>query len=165
MWILKSVFDIKIKLFLTKLWPVTLSLISWLELSSGSKISFCSRAIKKFNKKCLNLVLTKLSFYNGMHFNVFRQIFKIFLEYHTERKPVTPAPPLNRIYCSAWFDWLGVDLEVKSLCHWPTPQTENQGIEECSHSKCFSEIIKILEKFGRIKIKIIIWNRRNIIKI
>jgi hypothetical protein len=45
------------------------------------------------------------------------------------------APPPSHSYCSAGFDWLGVDLEVMSLCYEPTPQIGNQRIEECLYSK------------------------------
>ena len=47
--------------------------------------------------------------------------------------PPTPPPPPSHCYCSAGFDWLGVDLEVRSLCYWPTPQIGIQRIEECIH--------------------------------
>jgi hypothetical protein len=47
--------------------------------------------------------------------------------------PPHPHPPPSHSYCSAGFDWLGVDLEVRSLCYWPTPQIGIQRIEECIH--------------------------------
>jgi hypothetical protein len=46
---------------------------------------------------------------------------------------LTPHPPTATSYCSAGFDWLSVDLEVRCLCYWPTPQTGIQTIEECKH--------------------------------
>ena len=47
--------------------------------------------------------------------------------------PPRPHPPPSHSYYSAGFDWLGVDLEVRSLCYWPTPQIGIQRIEECIH--------------------------------
>jgi hypothetical protein len=52
---------------------------------------------------------------------------------HRRKLPPRPHPPPSHSYCSAGFDWLGVDLEVRSLCYWPTPQTGIQGIEDCIH--------------------------------
>jgi hypothetical protein len=51
----------------------------------------------------------------------------------TQKKAV-PCPYLPyHSYCSAGFDWLGVDLEVRSLCYWPIPQIGIKRIEECVH--------------------------------
>ena len=69
-----------------------------------------------------------------MRLDVFWQISKNFSVYHTrESCPPSPCPPPSHSYCSAGFDWLGVDLEVRSLCYWPTPQIGIQRIEECIH--------------------------------
>ncbi len=57
---------------------------------------------------------------NAMRLDVFWQISKNLFVYHTRES-----------YCSAGFGLLGVDLEVKSLCFWPTPQTGILRIEEC----------------------------------
>jgi hypothetical protein len=54
-----------------------------------------------------------------------------------------PTPPFHHflwkahsptVTISLAFDWLGVDLEVRNLCYWPTPQTGNQQVEEYLHS-------------------------------
>jgi hypothetical protein len=37
-------------------------------------------------------------------------------------------PPTSTVNLAS--DWLGVDLEVRSLCYKPTPQTGNQRTEE-----------------------------------
>jgi hypothetical protein len=41
----------------------------------------------------------------------------------------------SQSYCPHGSDWLGVDLEVRSLCSWPICQTWNQRIEEGLLSK------------------------------
>jgi hypothetical protein len=66
-----------------------------------------------------------------MRLDVFWQISKNFSVYH--KRESCPHPPPSHSYCSAGFDWLGVDLEVRSLCYWPIPQTGIQRIEECIH--------------------------------
>ena len=66
-----------------------------------------------------------------MRLDVFWQIYKNLSLYHTRES--RPHPPPSHSYCSAGFDWLGVDLEVRSLCYWPTPQIGIQRIEECIH--------------------------------
>ncbi len=43
-----------------------------------------------------------------------------------ERKP--PPPPTAIVKLAS--DRMGVDLEVRSLCCWPTTQTENQRAED-----------------------------------
>ncbi len=60
--------------------------------------------------------------------------FQKFLSVSHKRKPPPhPHPPPSHSYCSAGFDWLGVDLAVRSLCYWPTPQIGIQRIEEFIH--------------------------------
>jgi hypothetical protein len=63
----------------------------------------------------------------------FGRLKKIYLCIAQEKAPLPPPPPSHG-YCSAGFDWLGVDLEI-SICYWPTPQTKIQRIEECLHRK------------------------------
>jgi hypothetical protein len=69
------------------------------------------------------LFLLSLHVQNAMQLDVFWPISNNFSVYHTRESP----PP--HCYCSAGFDWLGVDLEVRSLCYWPIPQTGIQRIE------------------------------------
>jgi hypothetical protein len=55
--------------------------------------------------------------------------------------PLLPPPSALPQLLFRWSDWLGVDLEVRSLCYRPQPLIGNQRIEECLHSN-----------FGRILI-------------
>ncbi len=51
-----------------------------------------------------------------------------------EKTPLaTPRRP--RAIANLVSDWLGVKLEARSLCYWPTPQTGNQRIEEGQYRK------------------------------
>jgi hypothetical protein len=61
--------------------------------------------------------------------------FPKILYVSNKRKPPPPPPPLPALpqLRSARFYWLGVDLEVRSLCYWPTPQRGIQRIEKCIH--------------------------------
>ncbi len=52
-----------------------------------------------------------------------------------EKAPPPAPPPPSHCYCLTGFDWLGVDLEVRSLCYWPTPQTGIQRTDQCLHRK------------------------------
>ncbi len=56
-----------------------------------------------------------------------------FFSVATQRGPLPPRPHLKLAS-----DWLGVGLEQKSFCHWPTCQTGKTGtqrFEEYLHSK------------------------------
>jgi hypothetical protein len=60
---------------------------------------------------------------NVMRSDVFWQTFKNFSVYHTRESCPSPAPTPNPPTATVHldFNWLGVDLEVRSLCYRPTP--------------------------------------------
>jgi hypothetical protein len=61
--------------------------------------------------------------------------FSIFSVCHREIKLLHAGvhPPTLTVNLAS--DWLGVDLEVRSIFLWPTTQTGNHRIEECIRSK------------------------------
>jgi hypothetical protein len=68
-----------------------------------------------------------------MYFGRFPKIYLCITQ--EKAAPPHPHPLPSHSYYSAGFDWLGVDLEVRSLCYWPTPQIGIQRIEECVYRK------------------------------
>ncbi len=81
--------------------------------------------------------LSSLNIQNDVRLNV--QYFGRFSKISwciTQQESSSPTLP-QLLFSWIWLavDWLGVDLEVMSLCYEPTPQIGNQRIEECLYSK------------------------------
>ncbi len=143
----KNINKIKIGLLQTKLWSVLRSIILWFHDFSrtlGSSSSSSNWYILKFSvvigsfvlalfmNFLHNLVTTKSSCPKRDMIECTSAVFTFF-SVATQRGPPPPWPPSlpSHSIVKLASDWLGVGLELRSFCHWPTCQTgKNRNSED-----------------------------------